>query len=441
MLRIIDARTGEPVHAAPARRGLTRVEAHAPGSDATNLRVLLVADLLVRALEIGGTPVWALLTGGSRQAELRADAAALGIRPFEDSPDVSAGLGEAQVVHVAAEGGTAPEGVRIAVAPVEATGPDTSGRERREAGTADDVSAEPGPPVGGVAESGRPSGRPAEPGVPGGEAVDSDRPSGQAAEPELRRGESVGSDRPSGQAAEPELRGGESVGPGRLSGQAAEPELRGGESVGPGRLSGQAAEPELRRGESVGPGRLSGQAAEPELRGGESVGPGLPVGEAAESGPPTDKSSEPSPPTGRAAEDDPRADKSSVPYPSTGRSTGSGTPGGADPTVLRLALLTRHHSAPVRLEAAVLEEAGATLARWRGAVARWARSPSRPVPDEVRGRLREAWEDDLDVPRVLDELRWVENEPGLPDGARFETYAYADRLLGLELTRDLGALS
>ncbi|GGT86205.1 hypothetical protein GCM10010256_53030 [Streptomyces coeruleorubidus] len=301
VLRIIDARTGEPVHAAPARRGLTRVEVHAPGSDATNLRVLLVADLLVRALEIGGTPVWALLTGGSRQAELRADAAALGIRPFEDSPDVSAGLGEAQVVHVAAAGGTAPDGVRIAVAPVEAAGPGTSGGERREAGTADDVSAEPGPPA--------------------------------------------------------------------------------------------------------------------------------------------DKSSEPSPPSGRPAEEDPRADKSSASDRSNGRPMGPGTLGGVDPTVLRLALLTRHHNAPVRLEEAVLEEAGATLARWRGAVARWARRPSRPVPDEVRGRLREAWEDDLDVPRVLDELRRVENEPELPEGARFETYAYADRLLGLELTRDLGAPS
>ncbi|MFD6172011.1 hypothetical protein [Streptomyces coeruleorubidus] len=344
MLRIIDARTGEPVHAAPARRGLTRVEVHAPGSDATNLRVLLVADLLVRALEIGGTPVWALLTGGSRQAELRADAAALGIRPFEDSPDVSAGLGEAQVVHVAGEGGTAPEGVRIAVAPVEETVPGTSGTsggERRDAGTADDVSAEPGPPVGGAAESDGPS----------------------------------------------------------------------------------------------------GQAAEPGLRGGEPVGSGPPVVEAAEPGPSADRSSEPSPPSGRTAEEDPRADKSSASAPSSGRPMGSGTLGGADPTVLRLALLTRHHHAPVRLEEAALEEAAATLARWRGAVARWARSPSRPVPDEVRGRLREAWEDDLDVPRVLDELRRVENAPELPDGARFETYAYADRLLGLELTRDLGAPS
>ena len=74
-------------------------------------------------------------------------------------------------------------------------------------------------------------------------------------------------------------------------------------------------------------------------------------------------------------------------------------------------------------------------------VARWARQPSRPIPDDVRGRLRDAWDDDLDVPRVLDVLRQVETEPDLPDGARFETYAYADRLLGLDLTRDLGSPS
>ncbi|MGC3003796.1 hypothetical protein ACPF8X_36830, partial [Streptomyces sp. G35A] len=84
VLRITDARTGEPVDAAPARRGLTRVEVHTQGYDATNLRVLLVADLLVRALELGGTPVWALLAGGRQQQELRAAGAALGVRPLED---------------------------------------------------------------------------------------------------------------------------------------------------------------------------------------------------------------------------------------------------------------------------------------------------------------------------------------------------------------------
>lgn len=55
-------------------------------------------------------------------------------------------------------------------------------------------------------------------------------------------------------------------------------------------------------------------------------------------------------------------------------------------------------------------------------------------------QLRTAWEDDLNVPEVLEVLRRVETWPDLPDGARFETYAYADRLLGLELTRDIGSL-
>ncbi|MGX1268575.1 hypothetical protein [Streptomyces phaeoluteigriseus] len=240
MLRIIDARTGESVVAAPVRRGLTRVEAHASGYGTGTLRVLLVADLVVRVLELGGTSVLPVLTGEREQAELRAAATTLGVRPFEDARDLSGGFGEAQTVHVAGEGAaTTAEGVRV---PVAAVRPDDLG------------------------------------------------------------------------------------------------------------------------------------GADP------------------------------------------------------------------DPAALRLALLSHHHRAPAPLDTAALHEAATTLARWRRAVADWARSPSRPVPDDLRGRLRTAWEDDLDLPAVLSVLRSVEEAgPRLPDGARFETYAYADRLLGLELTRDLGA--
>ncbi|MGW0084742.1 hypothetical protein [Streptomyces sp. NPDC003393] len=240
MLRITDVRTGEPVDAAPARRGLTRIEVRASGFDASGLRVLLVADLLVRALELGGTPVWALLTGEREQAELRAAAGTLGIRPFEDSRGLGAALGEAQVVHVAGEAEeTASEGVRLAVAPVDAAVPLTWAAD-------------------------------------------------------------------------------------------------------------------------------------------------------------------------------------------------------TDPAALRLALLVRRRTLPLRLDADALDEAARTLARWRRAVAHWARQPSRPIPDDVRGRLRGSWEDDLDVPATLRVLEWVETRPDLADGARFETYAYADRLLGLDLTRDVG---
>ncbi|MFD5474332.1 hypothetical protein [Streptomyces sp. NPDC127105] len=241
MLRIIDARTGEPVDAAPVRHGLTRVEAHASGCDVSGLRVLLVADILTRALELDGTPVWPLLSGGREQEqELRAAATALGIRPFEDGRGAGIAPGKAQVVHVAAEGAdTAAGGVRVAVAPVDAAAPS----------------------------------------VP--------------------------------------------------------------------------------------------------------------------------------------AHDD-------------------------DPAAWRLALLTHRHTRPVRLDEAALDDARQKLARWRAAVAEWARRPSRPVPDQVRGRLRDAWEDDLDVAAVLRVLEWVGTDPDLADGARFETYAYADRLLGVDLTRDLG---
>ncbi|WP_264937358.1 hypothetical protein [Streptomyces sp. A012304] len=236
MLRIIDARTGEPTAAAPVRRGLTRVQAHASADDAGELRVLLVADLLVRALELGGTPVLATLAGDRHRPRLRAAATALGVRPFEDGQDLGG-----QVVHVLEAGRGAPEGIRVEVAAV------------RDPRAFDRVLAE-------------------------------------------------------------------------------------------------------------------------------------------------------------------------------------------DPAALRLTLLSHHHRDPVRLDTDMPREAHDTLARWRRAVARWARHPSRPVPDEVRDRLRTAWEADLDVPEVLRVLRWVERAgPDLADGARFETYAYADRLLGLDLTRDLGA--
>lgn len=130
MLRITDARTGQSVVATPVRRGLTRVEAHASGYGAASLRVLLAADLLVRALELGGTPALALLTGDRDQAELRAAATALGTHPFEDGRDqgAGAGVGEAQTLHVAGEDGQVPDGVRIAVAPARGDLPALTGR-------------------------------------------------------------------------------------------------------------------------------------------------------------------------------------------------------------------------------------------------------------------------------------------------------------------------
>ncbi|NEC70567.1 hypothetical protein, partial [Streptomyces rochei] len=124
MLRIVDARTGRTVPAAPVRRGPTRVLAQPPGPDTTGLRVLLVADLLVRALELDGTPAWALRSGADGGHRLREEAEAVGIRPFEDVG--SAGPSAGQTVHVVGEDATVPEGTVVAVAPATPSAPDLS---------------------------------------------------------------------------------------------------------------------------------------------------------------------------------------------------------------------------------------------------------------------------------------------------------------------------
>ncbi|MEV6833664.1 hypothetical protein AB0N17_03885 [Streptomyces sp. NPDC051133] len=313
MLRILDARTGEPAAAAPARRGLTRIEAYASGLDPTALRVLLTADLLVRALEMAGTPVWTTLSAPCDRPELHTAATTLSIRPFEDARGLASGLGEAQAIHV--------------VARPRANG---AGADRERGGAVPG-----GGPVVYVAPVVWEETRAREEGAEGAEGTEG----AERARPDAE---------PAGDA-------------------------RDGDDA-PARDVSSA-------GVSAAPAREGAPSARPPLSGLLS-----------------------------------------------------------DPAALRLALLSVPRSEAVRLDGAVLGEAARQLAHWRRAVAGWARQPSRPVPEEVRGRLRAAWEDDLDLPAVLEVLRAVERAPDLPDGARFETYAYADRLLALDLARDLGTL-
>lgn len=251
MLRITDSRTGQLVDA--TGRGLTRVRPHVEGTLATDLRVLLTADLLARLLEIGGTTVWGVTDTAGIGEELRRCAEALGVRAFES--DGRTGPLAGQVVHVTAGVGdrVPQDGVRMEVAPVDVTAMEPAGRLLHD-------------------------------------------------------------------------------------------------------------------------------------------------------------------------------------------SAGSADSAGTDGTALRLALTAVPRTQPLRLTPDSLANARETLARWRHAVAVWANSPSRPVPNPVRQDLVAAWEDDLDVPAVLGVLERVSTDPEVPDGARFETYAYADRLLGLELTRDIGTV-
>ncbi|MFF7443036.1 hypothetical protein [Streptomyces sp. NPDC008122] len=111
---------------------------------------------------------------------------------------------------------------------------------------------------------------------------------------------------------------------------------------------------------------------------------------------------------------------------------------GVDPLAVRLALLSSPYHRPVGLTSDMLLDAGRRLATWRRRVACWANSPSKPVPPDIAARADAALADDLGTPGMLELLRHVDTADTIADGAKFETFALLDRVLGLELTREIG---
>jgi len=111
---------------------------------------------------------------------------------------------------------------------------------------------------------------------------------------------------------------------------------------------------------------------------------------------------------------------------------------GGDQLALRLALLSRPHRQPVQLTQAVLADAAESLGRWRRAVAEWASQPSRPIPPETAEKIRDAFDEDLNTAAALDVLHAVESGHDMPAGAKFETFVFVDRVLGLDLAREIG---
>jgi hypothetical protein len=121
---------------------------------------------------------------------------------------------------------------------------------------------------------------------------------------------------------------------------------------------------------------------------------------------------------------------------------------GIDPLAIRLALLSFPYYQPADLTKTALAEAEQVLGHWRRRVAEWAQSPSRPMPAHLADRLRSAG-DDLDTISMIALLRDLapdDEQPAddlapdgdVPPGARFETFLAADRILGLDLPRDIG---
>ncbi|MFD9796545.1 hypothetical protein ACFWXK_36960 [Streptomyces sp. NPDC059070] len=117
---------------------------------------------------------------------------------------------------------------------------------------------------------------------------------------------------------------------------------------------------------------------------------------------------------------------------------GAGDSDDEDALALRLLLLDRPHHEPAELTRQALDGARTALARWRAAVAAWAEEPSKPLRADLVNTARAALEDGLDTRTALRLLEELEADGDVPAGARFETFARLDRVLALELTREIG---
>ncbi len=113
------------------------------------------------------------------------------------------------------------------------------------------------------------------------------------------------------------------------------------------------------------------------------------------------------------------------------------TAAAADPLAIRLALMSCPSDRAADLDDSALADACDLTTNWRDQVADWAESPSKPMPPRIGAALDAAF-NDLDTPAALQLLTSVATDVDVPDGARFETFAFADRVLGLELARQVG---
>ncbi len=111
---------------------------------------------------------------------------------------------------------------------------------------------------------------------------------------------------------------------------------------------------------------------------------------------------------------------------------------GIDPLTVRLVYMHNRYRNGVELTWEMLTDWDQILTGWRRSVAQWANSPSAAMPARYADAIITAFEDDLMAPLALGQLQQLEEDDEVAPGAKFETFAAADRLLGLDLARDIG---
>jgi hypothetical protein len=111
---------------------------------------------------------------------------------------------------------------------------------------------------------------------------------------------------------------------------------------------------------------------------------------------------------------------------------------GEEPLAVRMKLMRQGYGEKLTGGLSPRDGADGELARWRQLVAGWARSPSGAMSRQYADAISAAFTDGLDTPAALRELAALADDPSVPDGVKFETFAAADRLVGLDLARDVG---
>lgn len=120
--------------------------------------------------------------------------------------------------------------------------------------------------------------------------------------------------------------------------------------------------------------------------------------------------------------------RTEVPYP------------GAEPATARFALANVDHKHQLNMTGSLLARSQAVLDRWRDRVAEWSRHPSRPIPATWRTAVVAAFDHGLDVARVVAMMSELEEADDVEPGAKFEAFTYVDRVLAVDLMRNLGRI-
>ena len=106
---------------------------------------------------------------------------------------------------------------------------------------------------------------------------------------------------------------------------------------------------------------------------------------------------------------------------------------GLDPLSLRFVLLENRHRSQMDLTWASLEAAHTTLRRLRESMALWGSSNEELMDPEIYMALAQ----DLDTPRAMQRIRAIEKDKETSPENKRAIFIYADRVLGLDLAREI----